>query len=383
MRDCKQKGISIQWFESVNELPAAWQEQLPAHHFLQRDTLLAHEEAHLPHLRTVYALLFLNNQVVGQAAFQVLSLQSTHISDAALKPWQRILWQAFTKVAQPKLLVAGQLFRHDIVSYHWQSSVTPFDAFQYYRQAIVDGMKKYKAQAILVKETPEELVPYFQHHAPQYLLLRNDSSMQLQLPAEWATFADYEKSLKHKYAQRLRKVRQSWQELEVRELSVAEVQAHADKIYQLYLQVTGNQQVRLGMLSKAFIPSLKAFYKDRLKVWGIFKEGEMIAFASAWVQDHSFDMFYIGFDYALNARLQLYFNILFFSIEQAIRLQKPQLILGRTALEAKARVGCKPQYLHTFLYIKNPLVRSAVSRLQQKFTEGAGEWENRHPFKQP
>ncbi len=92
-------------------------------------------------------------------------------------------------------------------------------------------------------------------------------------------------------------------------------------------------------------------------------------------------MFYIGFDYAENARLQLYFNILFFAVEQAISLRAPQLILGRTALEAKARLGCKPRYLQTFLFIRNPVLRAWVARMQGRFSAGEGEWEDLHPFK--
>jgi hypothetical protein len=92
-------------------------------------------------------------------------------------------------------------------------------------------------------------------------------------------------------------------------------------------------------------------------------------------------MFYIGFDYSKNEELQLYFNILFFTVEQAISLRKKKLVLGRTALEAKARLGCRPKYLSTYLYIRNPAIRQVINRLQQNINSMEGEWENRHPFK--
>lgn len=377
---CKNE-LRMEWYADASLLPEDWDAGLPAGHFLQAASLAVHEAARLPHLRTIYCLIRLRDTVVAQAAFQLLHLQPEHIREGALKPWQSRLWRLFTKGIRPKLLVAGQLFRHDVVSYYWNGSVASFDAFQWYRQALDEAVRKFCAHAVLVKEPDPALVPYFLHYAPEYLLLRNDSSMQLQLPEEWHFFSDYEKSLKHKYAQRLRKVRQAWQGLRVTELSADAVAAEADTLYGLYLQVTNNQAVRMGLLSRDFLPLLKAFYGSRLRVWGIYEADAMIAFASAWVQEDSFDMFYIGFDYERNKELQLYFNILFFSIEQAIALRKPQLILGRTALEAKARVGCRPEYLNTFLYIKNPLVRTAIGRLQQKLGEGSGEWENRHPFK--
>jgi hypothetical protein len=383
MNYCKRKKAvaNVVSFTTVAQLPDNWDDDLPAAHFLRKASLLVHEQTGLPDMQVVYAGILIDGQWQGRAAFQVLSLQEKHLNKTTIKPWQQLLWKWFSKSVKPRLLVAGQLFRHDVQSFHWLPALSPFDAFRYFQQVIAVVSREYCAQAVLVKETPEAFVPYFLHHAPEYIMLRNDSSMQLKLPPQWQSFKDYEKSLKHKYAQRLRKVRQPWEALRIVELSAAEVNEQASRIYDLYEQVTEKQPVRLGLLSNQFLPRLKAFYGDRLKIWGIYEDEKMIAFASAWVQDHSFDMFYIGFDYERNAALNLYFNILYFSVEQAILLRKPELILGRTALEAKARVGCRLEYLHTFLFIKNSLVRNLVGRLQQRFAETGGEWENRHPFK--
>lgn len=372
---------SIVWYDHAAALPENWDNPLPNGHFLKRLILEAHERAALPHLTTIYAAVMNGDAIIAQAAFQVLSLQPEHLNPIALKGWQQTAWKLFARVAHPKLLVAGQLFRHDVRTFFPADSLAPFDAFNHYRSMLKQALRRSCAQAVLVKEPLETLIPYFQHFAPEYLLLRNDSSMFLDMSVEWLTFKDYEQSLKHKYAQRLRKVRQSWAGLEIRELGVEEVWANADHLYELYRQVTNHQMVRLGLLSKNFLPELKMLYPQKLKIWAFYEGEVMIGFASAWVQEASVDMFYIGFDYARNSELQLYFNILFFAIEQTILLQKPQLILGRTALEAKARVGCRPAYLHTFLFIKNPLLRGLVARVQTRVTEDTGEWENRHPFK--
>jgi hypothetical protein len=319
---------------------------------------------------------------MARAAFQILTVRPEHLSDTSLPVWQHSAWKLFTLSAHPKLLVGGHLFRHDVTTVHFTEDMASFDAFEWYRGALYTATRQCGVHAVLLKDPPEPLVPHFLHGAPDYLLLRNDSSMQMGVSNVWQTITDYEKSLKHKYAQRFRKVRQSWATLEVKELSAAEVQEAAGAIYALYMQVTEHQSVRMGLLSEAFIPTLKQFYGDRLKVWGIYEDGQMIAFASAWVQADSFDMFYIGFDYTRNQELQLYFNILFFAIEQAILLRKSTLILGRTALEAKARVGCRPVYLNTFLHIRNPVLRSIVARLQGRLGETGSEWEQRHPFKE-
>jgi hypothetical protein len=369
------------WYVTANELPTEWDTGLPEDHFLLRESLKVQESARLPDVSARYAMLLSNGIVVARAAFQVLRVRADYIKEASLQAWQYNAWKAFTKTARPKLLIGGQLFRHDVSSVHWSDSLKPYDVFVWYRAAIKEVGRKTHCVAVLLKELPEALVPHFLHLAPEYLLLRNDISMQLPIPNEWQGMKDYEQSLKHKYAQRFRKVQQSWGKLRVTELSEDEVAACAQNIYRLYQQVTENQSVRMGILNAAFLPALKKAYGDRLKVWAIWEGETMVAFASGWVSEERFDMFYIGFDYTRNAELNLYFNILFFAVEQAIEMRKSLLILGRTALEAKARVGCEPQYLNTFLFVRNPLLRNIVARLQSTLGERSGEWEQRHPFK--
>lgn len=373
----------VECYTQSSSLPGEWDNFLPEGHFLKSTQCQATEAANLPDVQFIYVFIKRKGIPIAAAYFQVLQLSAKHLNNTMVKPLQTTLWQLFTTVARPKLLIAGHLFRHDISSYYSSGELSAFEAYQYYQQAINTALEKSCAMAVLVKDTPEELTTYFQNYAPQYLLLRNDISMELNIPADWNSILDYEKALKHKYAQRFRKVRSEWPQMTVKELTIEQVHKEKHTLFRLYEQVTHHQQVRLGFLSADFIPALKEFYGAELKVWGVYEEGKMIAFFSAWVKDATFDMFYIGFDYERNKELQLYFNMLFFSVEQAIMQKKQKLILGRTALDAKARIGCKPKYQLTFLYIRNRFVRNRVMTLQQNAVSQEGAWEERHPFKNP
>src|SRR5690606_12072974 len=160
-----------------------------------------------------------------------------------------------------------------------------------------------------------------------------------------------------------------------------EVRQEKAIIYQLYNNISQKQTVRLGILNADYLPLLKEQFPEALKVWMVYEEGTPVAFFSAWLHASAFDMFYIGMNYSRNEELQLYFNILYFSVEQAIAFRKEKLILGRAALEAKARLGCKPRYLPTYLYIHNRLLRTFVNGIQQNVNNGEGAWEDRHPLK--
>ena len=205
--------------------------------------------------------------------------------------------------------------------------------------------------------------------------------MEMDVDNNWIDIHSYERALKHKYAQRFRKIRRPWEGLTIKEFTATDVETNKQKIFELYQQVSNHQQVRIGLLNVDFMPVLKKAHEDRLIVWGIYENEKLIGFFSAWLKAGAFDMFYIGFEYEKNRSLNLYFNILFFSIEQAILFKKQKLILGRTALDAKARLGCTPNYLSTFLYIRNSLVRNRVLQTQKNTSEKEGAWESRHPFK--
>ncbi len=384
MRKCGNNiDVTLLVYTNSRDLPVAWDSFIPKEHFLQREALAVTEQASLPRVSFLYVLINdASGQPLAASYFQLLSIHHSHINEKKLEAWQQLSWKGFTALAKPKLLIAGHLFRHDVESFYYDKSLSAFDAYQLYTKAIDKALRTSCASAVLIKDTAPELVTYFQHYAPQYMLLRNDISMEMNLPPEWETLADYEKALKHKYAQRFRKVRTLWSQLSIQELSATEVKDKQAELFKLYNQVTENQQVRLGYLSPEYLPQLKQHYDSQLKVWAAYDDSDkMVAFFSAWVKDEAFDMFYIGFDYARNNELQLYFNILFFSIEKAIEYRKTKLILGRTALDAKARLGCKPRYLNTFVYISNRWLRTIAMRLQQSNTTSEGEWESRHPLK--
>jgi hypothetical protein len=93
-------------------------------------------------------------------------------------------------------------------------------------------------------------------------------------------------------------------------------------------------------------------------------------------------MNYIGFDYAINQSHSIYFNILFHCLEQAILSGSHTLVLGRTALEAKAILGCEPAYQYGFYKLRHPIVNWFFKKVSAGFREQIGEkWKDRHPFK--
>lgn len=370
-------------FNTVRDLPPEWDAMLEQGHSLRSEALALYENICLPDMEGFYVLYRGDGkQVQAIAYFQLLRIRSGHLNRSlAVSSWQTRAAAVFINVFRPRLLVAGHLFRHDTCNFHAQTSLSKLEAFRIYEVMIQHLARKTCVTATLIKDVEENLVPYFQNYAPHYSQLRQDIAMEMSIPSSWTSFSDYEAAIKHKYAQKLRKVQQGMKDLRIKNLDYLETEQNKQHLYRLYVQVSTKQAFTLGYLNADFIPELKRFYGDQLQIWAFYEGEHIIAFASAWIHDTCFDMFYIDFDYNLNQKYNLYFNILYFSIGQAILFRKPKLSLGRTALEAKARLGCRPRYLSTFLHIRNVCLRALVNgRLQARHQE-EGSWEERHPFR--
>src|SRR5690606_969674 len=113
-----------------DDLPAEWDDFLPENHFLKSNSLNLYEEMQLPNLSFQYAMLIENNTPVALGYFQKLKIVGQHLDSSRMTCWQSVLLEWLLKLIQPKLLISGHLFRHDIQSFYSKTE----DAFQTFKQ---------------------------------------------------------------------------------------------------------------------------------------------------------------------------------------------------------------------------------------------------------
>ena len=106
-----------------------------------------------------------------------------------------------------------------------------------------------------------------------------------------------------------------------------------------------------------------------------------IGFSTAIYNHHELEAHFLGFDASYNRSHQLYLNILYDLVEEAIAAGCKTTTFSRTALEIKSSVGAEAEHLYCWMRsriaIANPLV-PVVAR----FIAPLPEWEPRHPFKE-
>lgn len=243
------------------------------------------------------------------------------------------------------------------------------------------------AEAI-AKEWPERLhgimikdMPLLQHpRKHKFHALPVQPNMVLAIEDEWQSFEDYLAAMSSKYRVRVRRARKKGTELTRREMELDEIIARQSKMFSLYLDIATQSEFNAVALPENYFTAWKKNFPEHFRVWGYFLDDELIGFSTAVYNHHELEAHFLGFDAGYNRSHQLYLNILYDLVEEAIAAGCREAVFSRTALEIKSSVGAEAVDLQCWMRarvkIANPLI-PVVAR----FIAPLPEWEPRHPFK--
>lgn len=372
-------ALKFEVYTHVHQIPVEW--DMFASKDLQINNISIEYNADLENVNEYYLCAKVNNEIIFVSYYQLLKVKPKHFRLKNKMILQFFLYRSL-EIVKPTLLVAGNLFRHDCAFFHFCEKLEDIEYKKSIFKEALDYMIKYtKATGIFLKDLPDEISENISKDV-SCKKMDNDISMYFDIPSHWNSILDYEKILKHKYLQRHKKIVKAFKDVEVRLLDNNEIKKYKKEMYLLYKQVTNNQMVSMGLLNEDYIEKMKEALGDNYLVHGFFIEDELIAFSSAITHQNMYDMNYIGFNYQYNQTYQLYFNILIHCLQNAIQSGYHKLILGRTALEAKAILGCKPDYKNSYYKLRNRLVNWFYLRISKYFANTQGDmWKHRHPFK--
>ncbi|MES2679894.1 MAG: hypothetical protein V4635_08425 [Bacteroidota bacterium] len=235
--------------------------------------------------------------------------------------------------------------------------------------------------AILIKDFHEPLQPEALYLEEKYSSFHVEPNLIVEIPPGVHSLEEYIALFSKKYRNRAKSIFKSVQSLQQRQLEQEEIKNREKEIYTLYEEVFEKAKFRLIKLPATYFSEVKAVFKTQFNIRGIFMNGELVAFSSSFLMpDGSLEAHYIGFKYELNHELNLYQNILYSLLNEAIQNKRTRVNLGRTAAEIKTTVGARPEDL--ICYIKP---QNTISRIIQKPFIGLlqpAEWIPRNPFKE-
>ncbi len=229
---------------------------------------------------------------------------------------------------------------------------------------------------IMIKDLPLEQFP----KAHAYHPLPVQPNMVLHLDEAWSDFSDYLDAMSSKYRVRARRARKKGDELVRREMNLDEIRARQSAMHRMYCIIAEQSDFNAVVLPANYFTSWLEQFPERFKVWGYFLDEEFIGFSTAVYNGEELEAHFLGFDADYNRSHQLYLNMLYDLVEEAILAGSKELIFSRTALEIKSSVGAVPEDLYCWMRARYAVANSLVP-IVAKFIAPLPEWEPRHPFK--
>ncbi|MBX2815624.1 MAG: GNAT family N-acetyltransferase [Saprospiraceae bacterium] len=253
---------------------------------------------------------------------------------------------------------------------------------QAFKQAISKAKEQGPISLHFLKEldTAQDGVQGDKFEADGFYRFTVQPTMHFQVDPEWSTMEDYLAAIKSKYRVRYRKARKRGIGLEKRKLEGADIRAHQDRIHALYHQVLGESSFNLMEVNDTYFANLAEALGSKFTFNGYFQEDQLIGFMSFIDTPEVLEAHFTGIDQTKNRNCDLYLNMLFDLVEEAIVGKKEMLNLSRTALEIKSSIGAVPVDMYCYLRHRNGLLNRLLPKIF-KFLYKEDEWTQRIPYK--
>ncbi len=163
--------------------------------------------------------------------------------------------------------------------------------------------------------------------------------MVLTISDMWTTFDDYLASLTKRYRSATKKTLKPFDADGLSVGPISELTQESARLHELYKAVVSRADGRMFEIDESTLPRMAAALGDDFVTIGIWQNYRLIGFVNVIRDGQTAIGYYIGIDYDANSKMPLYHRLLFAVIEQAIAWMCRRVSCGRTALDAKSRLG--------------------------------------------
>lgn len=398
-RDKLEKNFDYIVYDKTSEVDSeSWKSVLQHKNlYLELDYLKILENTPSNNFQSRFVILFHNHKPSAIAYFQVIDFQASlfgELLDSKLNQIKshrtRLFEHYIDKNGEEvfmRLLTCGNNVVSGEHAFLFKEKLSISHQFKII-EALIEKLSKReklrgKISAILVKDfyAPVKGTPKCFLNTEKYIEFKVEPNMVVDIPQGTKTLNDYLSLFSKKYRNRAKSILKSGEPLVLKTLDAEEILNCNEELYALYEQVYNNAKFKLIKLSKDYFYKTKLVLGDKFQFNVFYLYNKPLAFFSAIDLNSScLEAHYIGFDYELNKEMDLYQNILYAFLNQAISVNKQRLNLGRTAAEIKSTIGARAQELTCYVKPQNT-VSKVVLKPFISFLQPA-EWIPRNPFKE-
>ncbi|MFZ4428139.1 MAG: GNAT family N-acetyltransferase [Saprospiraceae bacterium] len=361
--------------DSFGEVAQGW----PSHtgnSLLSTEYLRAMEEGLPPSVRQRYLLLYGKTGIEACLVFQVVDFRALE-DIRAPEVWSG-LWGKFKRFAARignfRLLICGNLFMVGENGLYARDKPTERQVFQELKALMQILARKEKAQVLVCKdfEAPQAMMKGF--HA-----LHFQPAMCLEIRPDWKSFEDYLAPMGSKYRVRARRAFRKGAGIRYEQFSLEMIEQHAQVISAMYQGIVKSSGFSLATVGPEYFIAMKRRLRDAFALTACYDGERLCGFYCTIRNGLVLEANFVGFLPEYNHSAQLYLNMLYRMVEEAIQGNLQRVAFSRTALEIKSSVGARPVAALVYMAHTNPLLHVALPPAV-RFLEPREEWVERHVF---
>lgn len=383
------EDVEIQIFDELPEgVEASWDAVVKdTSVFLQTKYFRALGVQHAT-IRYTFALFYRNSELIGVAAFHIAIAETTDLGANLRNRFVRSAIGHLTKRAglKFKVLVLGNSFAtgdHGFRFVEGVDTVTTIGSLNNAIERIQEREKERnnKISAVVVKDFyPSHFSVSDRFTDVGYSDFFVDPNMVMPINPAWLTFDDYLSALTTKYRTKAKSALKKSEQLELIDLTSADIDKYHDDLFRLYEQVYNRADFKLGKLEAQSFFDLKHQLKQCFLLKGYLLDGKLVGFQSGFFYNNVLDAHFVGIDYTFNQTHAIYQRMLYEYIKEGIRMRNRQVIFGRTAMEIKSTVGAFPVDMKCYIRHRRKAPNTLLKVLFGYIKPG--DFEQRVAFKQ-
>ncbi|WMX15034.1 MULTISPECIES: GNAT family N-acetyltransferase [unclassified Aureispira] len=396
----KNTGYAIQVKNSIQEIKETWDSVAPKDNLFLQSTYLQTLENYPPEKMSFrYIVFYKDNLPIGIAYNQIFKLnvedslqqnneeENTNKSNCLIRAFSNAVKKWFIKRAEFNLLICGNLLLTGEYGFHFNIPISEQQTASLIQDSLdalqnILDKEQTKVSVHLLKdykiEDCQPLKEQLQKETYHPFLMQ--PSMYMDMRPHWDNFDSYLGDMSSKYRVRAKRARKKGKAIIKKELSLAEIELHEDRIYELYKMIADGAGFNAFLLHKQYFTALKRDLGDQYKLTAYFIDDQLIAFYTAIFNYQEMDAHFLGVDGAYNREHQVYLNILYDLVNRAIDGQVERIDFARTALEIKSSVGAVSQDMLCFFKHRSTL-SSKILQFVFDSLNPKEEWQPRSPFK--
>jgi hypothetical protein len=381
--------------DNINDIPIVDWNWKNSNLYLSHEFLKTYEIIFTPSLQFKYVLIYKNGFPVLKTCFQIKDFQAAELGDLLekeivdiRKKRYRLLAKLFNQYSE-KNLVRVITCSNAIISgenaFQYDTALIPEKEIIPLLEAVVDEIENTcesirRISCILIKDFYDQSLNAFKKDLKDLYCFQVEPEMRIDIPDNVLSLQDYIQLFSKKYRNRAKSILEHQSQFKIISIDKHNISEHLEKLNQLFTQVIDKADFNFINIPKDYFVILLKQHPEHFKLFAYFRENEMIAFRSSFKPNvFELEAHFIGLNYDLNKELELYQNILYGYIEEAITQNIKSLSLGRTASEIKTTVGAIPHALNCFIKPSNSIseliIQPYLKYLQPR------PFQARHPFK--